>query len=153
MAIDWNEYDKTVDTARLAEDVKESAKNGGRENVPHGEYEVRIKKLELTRSKTKNDPMLVCWFQVIAGPYSKSYIFMNKIVKEPYPIHLADEFLESLVSEDPNKPVVEFRNYSQYNKLIMDIAEMVMGNYEYALKYSENKGFDDFKITAVFPLE
>lgn len=153
MAIDWNEYDKTVDTQGLAEDVKESANNGGRENVPHGEYEVRIKKLELTTSKTKNEPMVTCWFQVIAGPYAKSYIFMNKLIVKAFPIHQVNDFLESLASEVPNKPVIEFKNYSQYNKLIMDVAELVMGSYEYALNYSENKGFDDFEITAVFPLE
>lgn len=153
MAIDWNEYDKTIDTQGLAEDVKESAKNGGGKNVPHGDYEVRIKKLELTTSKTKNEPMVSCWFQVLAGPYAKSYIFMNKVVAKAFPIHQVNDFLESLVAECPDKPVIEFKNYSQYNKLIMDIAEMVMGSYEYVLKYSENKDFDDFKITETFTLE
>lgn len=150
----WDEFDKSVDTAALAEDVKEAAENGGRREVPHGEYEIAVNKLELVKSK-KGDPMVTCWMKVLEGDYKGSLIFMNQVVTQGFQIHLANKFLRSLISEcGEDAPVVEFKTYSQYNGLILDIAEAIDNNFEYKLNYGENnKGYNTFEIEEVYPLE
>ena len=143
----FDEFDANFDTAGLAKDAAEAAKNGNtRREVPHDTYEVEINKLELGKSK-KGDPMFSCWFKILAGEYKGSLIFMNQI-------GIVDEFLRSLMSEMDAPIPVQFQTYNQYNNLIMDIMEAIDGNYEYSLEYGENKkGFNTFKIKETYVLE
>ena len=61
----FDEFDANFDTAGLAKDAAEAAKNGNtRREVPHGTYEVEINKLELGKSK-KGDPMQRDWAMAI----------------------------------------------------------------------------------------
>ena len=147
----WDKFDQTIDTAGLAEDVKTAAENGGSyKEVPFGEYEVAIDKLELTASKA-DDPMVSVWFKIVSeGEYKGSRIFMNQVVKQGFQIHIVNEFLRSLDSGID----ITFDTYKQYGNLLMDVFEAVNGNLEFALKYSEGKGgFAKYEITEVFELE
>lgn len=147
----WDKFDQTIDTAGLAEDVKVAAENGGSyKEVPFGEYEVAIDKLELTASKA-GDPMVSVWFKIVSeGEYKGSRIFMNQVVKQGFQIHIVNEFLRSLDSGID----ITFDTYKQYGNLLMDVFEAVNGNLEFALKYSEGKGgFAKYEITEVFELE
>lgn len=150
----WDRFDKEIDIEGLAKDVQDAAKNGGNyRDVPFDTYEVSIDKLELTLSK-KNDPMLACWMKIIEGDFKNSRIFFNQVVTQGFQIHIANEFLRSLVSEMENPPTVEFKTYNQYAGLIMDIAEAIDDKFEYAVEYSENsKGYPQYKIEEVFVLE
>lgn len=142
MAINWEEFDKDVDIENLEKDVEKAATGDfGGEDVPYGKYEVKITKLELTQSK-KGDPMLSVWFQIINGDYKDRLIFMNQVVLQGFQIHTANEFLRSLQTDEP----VEFKGYSKYNILILNIYEKIVNN-EYELDYTENKkGYKTFKI-------
>ena len=147
----WDKFDQTIDTAGLAEDVKTAAENGGSyKEVPFGEYEVAIDKLELTASKA-GDPMVSVWFKIVSeGEYKGSRIFMNQVVKQGFQIHIVNEFLRSLDSGID----ITFDTYKQYGNLLMDVFEAVNDNLEFALRYSEGKGgFAKYEITEVFELE
>lgn len=147
----WDKFDQTINTAGLAEDVKTAAESGGSyKEVPFGEYEVAIDKLELTASKA-GDPMVSVWFKIVSeGEYKGSRIFMNQVVKQGFQIHIVNEFLRSLDSGID----ITFDTYKQYGNLLMDVFEAVNGNLEFALKYSEGKGgFAKYEITEVFELE
>jgi len=140
MAINWEEFNKNVDIENLVKDVQE-AENGDYEEVPYGKYEIKITKLELTESK-KGDPMLSVWFEIINGENKGRLIFMNQVVLQGFQIHMANEFLRSLQTDE----TVEFKSYPQYNILILNIYEKIVNN-EYELEYGENKkGFQTFKI-------
>ena len=155
MANIWDEFDKAIDTEGLAKDVEEAAENGGRREVPHDTYEVAVTKLELVKSK-KGDPMVTCWMKIVEGEYKNSLIFMNQVVTQGFQIHIANEFLRSLISEveDADKPDVIFKTYNQYNGMVMDVMELIDGNFEYLLDYGENsKGFNTFEIKEVYVLE
>lgn len=145
-------FDSEFDTKQLQADEKKAAENGGTghfEDVPHGKYEVAIDKLELGQSK-KGDPMLTVWFKVRAGKYKNQRIFMNQVVTQGFQIHIANEFLRSLDSDEK----VTFETYSQYHELILDIFEDISENLEYELDYGENKkGYNTFKITDIFELD
>lgn len=148
MAINWDEFDKNVDIENLEKDVEEAATKeyGEFEDVPFGKYEVKINKLELTKSK-KDSPMLSVWFEIINNEtYNGRLIFMNQLVTEGFQIHIANEFLRSLKTDEN----VEFKGYSAYNILILNIYEKIADN-EYELEYKENKkGFKTFKIIQMY---
>lgn len=146
MSINWKEYDKNVDVEGLRKDIEESAENGGTfKEVPHGEYEVTVEKMELTQSK-KGDPMLSVWFKILEGEYKNSRIFMNQLVRDGFGIHMANEFMRTLETDIE----IEFNGYGDYNDLILDVFE-AMDGAEFALEYGENnKGYNTFKVLEIF---
>ena len=146
MAIDFSKFDKKVDLEGLKKDIEDSANNDYKE-VPLGTYEVAITKLELGESK-KEDPMVKVWFKIVSGEYKGSLIFMNQVITQGFQIHIVDEFLRSLETDID----VHFDSYSQYADLLADIYEAIDGNFEYALKYGEKKGFNTFEIIEVYEL-
>lgn len=154
MANIWDEFDKAIDTEGLAKDVEEAAENGGNyKEVPHDTYEVEINKLEPVKSK-KGDPMVTCWMKVLEGEYKGSLIFMNQVVTQGFQIHIANEFLRSLVAKMADPIDVQFKTYSQYGNLLMDIREAIDNNFEYQLDYRQNsKGYNEFEILEVYVLE
>ena len=149
MAIDFSKFDKAVDIEGLKKDVVAAADGQGDfKEVPHGTYEVSIDKLELVESK-KGDPMVTCWFKILEGEYKGQRIFMNQVVTQGFQIHIVDEFLESLESGVE----VKFESFAQYGHMLLDIHEAIDNNFEYAVEYGENKGFNTFEIVDVYELE
>lgn len=153
MANIWDEFDKTIDTKGLQNDVKEAAENGGnRREVPHGEYEISIAKLELVKSK-KGDPMVSCWMKIVEGEFKNSYIFMNQVVTQGFQIHIVNSFLRDLCKFVESDLNIQFECYKQYGELLMDIREAIDGEFEYSVRYGEKKGFNTFEILDVYELE
>lgn len=147
----WDKFDKEVNTEGLAADVQEAAANGASfKEVPHGEYEVKVDKMELTASKA-GDPMVSIWFKVVSdGEFKNNRIFYNQVITQGFQIHLANELLRNMETDLE----IEFKTYNQYGNLLMDVFEAVDGNMEFALKYGEGKkGFSTYEITEVFDVE
>ena len=146
--VDFSKFDNKFDVEGLKKDVQEASKGGAgkREDVPYGTYEVKIDKLELVES-SKGDPMVSCWMRIQEGNFKKSVIFMNQVITQGFQIHIANEFLRSLDSGVK----VEFKSYSQYAQLLMDIHEAIDGQLEYLVEYDENKkGYKTFVVEEVF---
>ena len=156
MANIFEQWDKAVDMEGLQKDIAEAKSNSGGgdyKEVPHGQYEVSIEKMELKAAK-KGDPMVSVWMKICDGEFKGSMIFMNQVITKGFQIHIVNEFLRSLIQDCDNAPVVEFRSYSQYANLLMDIHEAISESFEYALDYgATKKGFDTFEITEVYALE
>lgn len=151
MALDYSKFDKAVDVEGLKKDVKDAETNGGTGNyreVPYGEYEVSITKMELSESK-KGDPMVSIWFNILSGEYKKSKLFFNQVITQGFQIHIVDELLRSL----DTGLEIKFDSYAQYGQLLMDVHEAIDGKLEYAVKYEDNKGFAKYTITEVFEVE
>lgn len=146
----WTKFDKEFDNEALRDEVKEAAENGGRgdyPDIPTGEYEVSIEKLEATSSK-KGDPMVTVWFNILDGEYEGSKIFMNQLITKGFQIRIVNKFLRSL---DTNNDV-EFKTFSQYEELINKIFDDIDADgLEYKLKYGKSKkGYPTFEITDVY---
>lgn len=146
----FDKWNKAVDGEALAKDVKEVEQNGGSfeyKEVPHGEYEVKVEKMELKASKN-GDPMFSCWFKILEGEYKDSLIFMNQVITQGFQIHIVNEFLNSMGT----RINVEFDgNYAHYNDTILDVAEEIDGQCEFLLDYGQNKkGYNTFAIKEVF---
>lgn len=149
MSIDYSKFDKAVDLDGLKKDIEGAKENTGNfKEVPLGDYEVAVDKMELTESK-KGDPMVSIWFKIVNGEYKNSRLFFNQVITQGFQIHIVNELLRSM---DTGKNI-DFESYSQYGQLLMDIHEAVDGQLEFAVKYGENKGFKTFEITEVFEVE
>lgn len=144
--MDWAKYDKKVNLEGLRKDIESAdAKSRDYEEVPEGIYEVEINKMELKQTK-KGDPMVSIWFKIQAGNFKNSIIFYNQVVTQGWAIKACNAFLESLKP----KTFVEFVNYSDYENIILDIAEECSGK-SYQLDYGKNKkGYPTFTISKVF---
>lgn len=149
------QWDNAIDVDGLQKDIQEAAQNGSGsfKEVPHGKYEVAIEKMELKASKAHNDPMVSVWMKICDGEFKDSLIFMNQVITKGFQIHIVNEFLRSLIQNCTDAPVVEFKSYSQYANLLMDIHELIADSFEYAVDYGQKNNFNTFKITEVFALE
>lgn len=146
----FDEFDAQFDSESLKKDLADvEAGNAERIDVPHGVYEVKITKLELTKSKKSGQPMVSCWFKVVAGDMKGQMIFMNQVLSSGFGLHKCNEFLKTITSLP-----VTFESFKQYSMLLMDVMEDVDGKREFQLNYGKgNKGYNTFKIEKVFSLE
>lgn len=145
----FEKWNQSVDLTGLKNDIAEAKENGGGdyEKVPHGEYEVKLEKLELKPTKKDCSPMVSAWFTILNGKYKNFKLFMNQVITQGFQIHICNQFLDSLETGIE----VEFVDYKQYGELLLDIAEACdEQGLEFALKYEDNKGYDKFTITEVF---
>lgn len=138
MAINYDQFNKVIDTEQLKSDLAEVDANDGKREyveVPEGTYEVRVTNLELKRSKA-GDPMVACRLKILAGEYKNQIIFYNQVVKEKYGMHYAKKFLASLETE---VQVTFDGDFVPFGQMIEDIDSQLEGA-EYELKYGKNKG-------------
>lgn len=142
----FEKFNSMVDLAGLQADIAAAESNTGEyEDVPYGDYEVKIVKLELGESK-KELPMAKVWFEVVAGQYKGQKIFMNQTLHKGFMINRMNGFLASLESGIP----VQFENYVQYGELFAQIFDAIDGKAEYQLSYGEKNGFGTFEIVKRF---
>ena len=149
MASIFEAWNQAVDTEKLKKEVEEAAAGSTNyEDVPVGEYEVSIEKMELVATKETGKPMLSVWFNILTGEHKGQKIFMNQVITQGFQIHIANEFLRSL---DSGIDVDFDGNYEHYNNTILDIMEVVDKQLEFLLDYGENKkGYNTFKIKEVY---
>lgn len=141
----FDKWNKNIDIEGLKKDIETAKESGSGEykEVPVGMYEVKIEKMEL-RESSKGDPMVTVWFRILTGEYKNSVLFMNQVITQGFQIHIVNEFLRSLSAVDS----VEFKDYSQYNDLLMDISEAIdEQGLEYLLEYKRSK--KDFPIYTI----
>ena len=142
----FDEFDSKFDSAALKQDLADVESNNTEyKDVPHDVYEVKITKLELTKSK-KGDPMVSCWFKIVAGDYTNQLIFMNQVLTSGFGLHKCNEFLRSLKTE----LAVDFESFKQYGELLDNIMNQIDGKREFQLNYGTDKGYNTFKIEEVF---
>ncbi|MFD2628744.1 DUF669 domain-containing protein [Oceanobacillus kapialis] len=156
---DWSKFDKEVDVEALQEDVKEVEENGGGdfEDVPDGQYEVAVEKMEMRTSK-KGDPMLTIWFKILEGDFEGQLIFYNGVMQPQnerafgLQVHRNNEMLRGLW--DCEKDEVGFTGFADYADLVLDVHEDIDGEFEYLLdKGTNDGGFDTYEIKEVYEVE
>ena len=118
--MDFSKFDKAIDVEGLKADVasaQDNSSGGNYREVPKGEYEVSITKLELTASK-KGDPMVTIWFRIVSGDYENSLIFMNQVITQGFQIHIVKVLLcflqrNSFFSCIGHRPSKSFSSFSE----------------------------------------
>lgn len=148
----YEKFKNMVDVAGLKKDLATAeASDGDFVEVPVGNYEVKVSKLELgasgERSKVPGSPMGVIWFDIVAGDFKGQKIFMNQMLTTGFGLHRMNEFLSSLESGIP----VSFEDFEQYGALIDKIFNEIDGKAEYELEYGKNnKGYSTYTIIQRF---
>lgn len=142
----FDKWNKNIDTEGLKKDIAEAEANGGQgdyREVPVGTYEVKIDKMELKES-SKGDPMFFAQFRILNGDFENSCLFMNQVITQGFQIGQVNRFLRSLDAVDE----VEFKDYGQYNDLIMDVMEAIdEAGLEYLVEFKKSK--KDFPIYTI----
>lgn len=146
----FEKFNSMFDVEGLKKDM-ESVGTGDFVEVPKGDYEVKVTKIELgetgEKSKTPGMPMAKVWFEIIAGEYAGQKIFMNQMLTTAFGIHKTTEFLNSLETGI----AVQFENFVQYADVMAQVFREIDGVGEYALNYGENnKGYSTYTITKRF---
>ncbi len=153
-------FDEMFDAAELAKDIAAVSVDNKveKKDVPFGDYEVKITKLELGECTFDGDykgmPEAHVWFKILGeGEYAGQMLFMNKKLVSlkstkgtAFMIRKFNEFLDSLETGIP----VAFENFGQYGALIADVFAEIDGKAEYQLSYFDNKGFKDYQIVQRF---
>ena len=148
----FEKFNSMFDIDGLKKDIEDAANSGGDfKEVPEGDYEVKVVKIELgqtgEKSKTPGMPMAKVWFEVLTGEYKGQKIFMNQMLTSAFGFHKMNEFLASL---ETGVHVV-FENFGQYADLFAQIFDAVDGKAEYQLSYGENnKGYSTYTIVQRF---
>lgn len=148
----FDKFNSMMDIDGLKQDVDAAASNSGDfVEVPKGDYEVSVSKIELgetgEKSKTPGMPMLKIWFNILAGDFRGQKIFCNQLLTTGFGIHKANELLNSFESGVK----VVFENFTQYNDVLCEIFRAIDGVGEYQLSYGENaKGYSTYTIVQRF---
>ena len=144
----FDKWNRSIDTAGLQKDIAEAEANGSSgdyKEVPVGSYEVKIDKMELKES-SKHDPMFFCQFRILQGDFKNSCLFLNQVITQGFQIGQVNRFLRSLQVFDDSE--VEFKDYAQYNELILDVMEEIDSNgTEFLVEYKKSK--KDFPIYTI----
>lgn len=140
-SINWEEL------ANEVESTQGDSFGGNYEEVPYGDYEVKVEKLEKKVSKTGRMMMYV-QFRIVSDKCKNACIFMNQVVDSKGGMGLCLGFLKSL---DSGIEIKCPRSEDEFTNMLLDVHEAIDGKLEYALSYDVNKnGFNTFKITEVF---
>lgn len=144
----FEKFNEMFDLAGLQNDIANaSANTGDFVEVPKGDYEVKVVKIELgeTKETSKNPhmPMAKIWYEILAGEYKGQKIFQNQMLTSGFGIHKMNELLISLESG----VTIQFENFIQYADLFTQVFDAIDGKAEYQLHYAENnKGFATYDI-------
>ena len=149
----FEKFNQMVDVEGLKHDVEAAANSTGDfVEVPFGNYEVKVIKLELgatgEKSKMPGAPMAKVWFDIIAGEYKGQKIFMNQMLTSGFGIHKMNQFMESLETGLP----VQFDSFEQYDALMREVFKAVDdAGAEFQLAYTQNnKGYSVYEIVQRF---
>ena len=139
----------------IAKGVEDAKKNGGGDfpTITAGKYEVKLESMEIKGTKADpNRPMLAVSFKILSGEFKNQRLFMNRVLygtkNDKNMIASAMGFLEKLDSGVP----VSFTSYKQFSQLVLDVAEAIDGNLEYAVDYDDSR-FNSITVEEVFEVE
>lgn len=148
--MDVSKFNRMMDLEGLKADIEDTKQNGGPSfaEVTPGEYEVRVKNIELKESKA-GDPMVSIQFKILEGEFKNSSVWMNQVITKGFQIHIVNEFLRAMLPDAD----IEFVDYVQYNNLLLDCYEEIDKNFEYNIKYGKKGNFPTFEVLEIFERE
>lgn len=144
----FEKFDSMFDIDAMNEEFKDAAdRNTERVEVPDGQYECKIEKMELRESKSGN-PMVSIWFRIVAGDFKNSVLFMHQTINRSFGLHKVKTMLHAM---DTGLEIV-FHSFGELAALLEDQMKAIdEQGLEYAINYTTAKNdFKNFEITDVF---
>lgn len=151
--MDFSKFDAQVNNEEMSKQIAEAKNNPQQSDkeVPAGNYTVKIEKMELAATKDGR-PMFKVQCRILEGDFKKWCLFMNRVIygtkNDANMIASVIGWLEKL---EPSVDV-EFKNYSQFSDLVLDIFEEVADAVELDVAYDPD-AFNSISITEVFDAE
>ena len=163
--MDFSKFNTNINADMLnsINEAKNNTPQGDSLETPAGEYVAKIEKMELAATKDGR-PMFKVQLRVIEAGENAAYevvdylshfktkkpcLFMNRVIygtkNDANMIASVLGWLEKLQPESE----VEFKNYSQFSELVLDIFEEVADAVELAVTYDPN-AFNSISINEVF---
>lgn len=154
--MDFSKFDAQINSEQLAKDVAEAQKNAADyKEVTKGTYTCSVDKLELGETKDHR-PMLRAQFRIIGDEngekceFTKNCLFMNRVIYgTKNDANMIASAVGWLMSLEPSEEVgpVEFKSYSQFAELVMDIEEDI-AELQFVVDYDPD-AFNNISIKEV----
>ena len=151
--MDFTKFDSMINEAELSKQLEEAKNNAPQTNkeVPAGNYTVKVEKMEVGATKDGR-PMFKVQCRILEGDFKKWCVFMNRVLygtkNDATMISSVIGWLQKL---EPSM-TVEFKNYSQFSDLVLDIFEEVADAVELDVAY-DPEAFNSISIEEVFDAE
>ena len=151
--MDFSKFDAQVNTEDMSKQIAEAKANPQQSDkeVPAGNYTVKVEKMEIAATKDGR-PMFKVQCRILEGDFKKWCLFMNRVIygtkNDANMIASVIGWLEKL---EPSVDV-EFKNYSQFSELVLDIFEEVSETVELDVAYDPD-AFNSISIEGVFDAE
>ena len=151
--MDFTKFDSMINEAELSKQLEEAKNNAPQTNkeVPAGNYTVKVEKMEVGATKDGR-PMFKVQCRILEGEFKKWCVFMNRVLygtkNDATMISSVIGWLQKL---EPSM-TVEFKNYSQFADLVLDIFEEVADAVELDVAYDPD-AFNSISIEEVFDAE
>ena len=151
--MDFTKFDSMINEAELSKQLEEAKNNAPQTNkeVPAGNYTVKVEKMEVGATKDGR-PMFKVQCRILEGEFKKWCVFMNRVLygtkNDATMISSVIGWLQKL---EPSMGV-EFKNYSQFADLVLDIFEEVADAVELDVAYDPD-AFNSISIEEVFDAE
>ena len=151
--MDFTKFDQAINTEEMTKAIEEAKNNTQQSDrqVPAGDYVVKIEKMEIAATKDGR-PMFKVQCRILEGEFKKWCIFMNRVIygtkNDANMISSVIGWLNKLESNEP----VEFKNYTQFSELVLDIFEEVADAVELDVEY-DPEAFNTISIEQVFDVE
>lgn len=137
-----------MDYAKFAEEAREADTNSQEyTEVPVGEYECAIKKMELKETQNGDD-LLSVWWEILEGEYKGQLMFQNIFMGGQFGTVNYKKFMQSIKTD---VDVYDFSNRNELEDVIAEVFDDVTSKYEYLVEsYNNKKNFKEFKIKDIY---
>lgn len=150
--MDFSKWDNGIneDMAKAIEEAKNTPQQSNKE-VPAGKYTVKIEKMEIAATKDGR-PMFKVQSRILEGEFKKWCLFMNRVIAgTKNDANMIASVIGWLQKLEPSMDV-EFKNYSQFSELVLDIFEEVADAIELEVDY-DPEAFNSISVEEVFDVE
>ena len=151
--MDFTKFDSMINEAELSKQLEEAKNNAPQTNkeVPAGNYTVKVEKMEVGATKDGR-PMFKVQCRILEGEFKKWCVFMNRVLYgTKNDANMISSVIGWLQKLEPSM-TVEFKNYSQFADLVLDIFEEVADAVELDVAY-DPEAFNSISIEEVFDAE
>lgn len=159
----FDAFNQKVNLEEINKQMENAANDNGTgdfEEVPSGQYRVKLVKMEVgvtgDKAKTPGAPIMKADFKILGPDHKNQHLFLNKVL---YTDRTDDKWnmgklmknvigwLDSLQPFEDIPPIT-FEDYDQFSDLVLDIAEDI-SDLEYDVTYDPD-AFNAIKIEEVY---
>lgn len=163
--MDYDKWDNEIDMAEIEQGIEEAKEkkpqNYDDDPVPPGKYDVAVVSMTIgetgSLSTNPGSPKVSIAFEILNGEFEGRWIWYNQVILKGNGIHFNNEFLRSMIPEDPayktmKESIVWEKSYKKYGELLKELQPFFERNFEYSVKYTKKGSFANFHVAEIYDL-